>query len=84
MKKIDEIREAMKKPPSKEDKDFFTQALKTMKYAAVMKRNMNKKGIKAAKAKCPYCDGYWHARISSYNGHMHMRCDGTCKAIMME
>ena len=84
MKKIDQIREEMKKPPTKEDSDFMKQALKTMKFASVMKKNMKKKGIFRGKAKCPYCEGYWHATISKYNGHMHMRCDGECKSIMME
>ena len=58
-------------------KEFWAQAEKTMKLAGAMKRNMNKKGIFAGKAKCPYCKGFWHARIAKDNGHMHMRCDGT-------
>ena len=63
---------------------FFKEHGKIIKYAMAMKRNMNKKKIKAGKAKCPFCEGFWHARISSYNGHMHMQCDGTCETFLME
>ena len=64
--------------------DIFKSHNKILKYAMAMKRNMNKKNIKAGKAKCPFCEGFWHARISSYNGHMHMKCDGTCNIFLME
>ena len=56
----------------------------TMKKALVMKANMKKKGITRAKAKCPYCDGYWHGRLAGPKQHLHMGCDGDCGAMMME
>jgi hypothetical protein len=60
------------------------QLIRTMRHASVMKSNMQKKGIKAAKAKCPYCTGFWHARLQGRKDHMHMHCDGDCKTFLME
>lgn len=64
--------------------DEWKRPLETLKKAMVMKKNMISKGIVAAKAKCPYCEGYWHGRLAGHKKHLHMACDGDCKAIMME
>lgn len=64
--------------------DWSARAMQTLKHAGVMKRNMQKKEIKAGKAKCPYCDGYWHARLAGPKQRLHMGCDGDCGAMMME
>lgn len=56
----------------------------TIKKALVMKKNMKAKGVIRAKAKCPYCAGYWHGRLAGPKQHLHMRCDGDCGAMMME
>lgn len=54
-----------------------------IKKASIMKQNMEKKGLTRAKAKCPYCDGYWHAILAGPKKHIHLRCDGECKTMMM-
>lgn len=55
-----------------------------LKKSYIMKQNMQKKGIRAAKAKCPYCDGFWHGRLMGRKNHLHMMCDGDCGSQMME
>lgn len=67
-----------------EDKDEWARTLDTLKKALTMKDNMKKKGITRAKAKCPYCDGFWHAVLAGRKQHLHMSCDGDCKSMMME
>lgn len=52
--------------------------------ASVMKRNMIAKKLIEAKAKCPYCAGYWRAILAGPRQHMHMRCDGDCGTMMMQ
>lgn len=64
--------------------DFMDRALKTMRFAEVMKRKMKEKGIRAAKAKCPYCAGFWHGRLAGTKDHMHLKCDGDCGTVMMQ
>ena len=64
--------------------DWSARAMQTLKHAMVMKRNMQKKNITRAKAKCPYCDGYWHGRLMGTKQHLYMGCDGTCGAMMVE
>jgi hypothetical protein len=55
-----------------------------MLKATVMKKNMKKRHLYKAKAKCPFCEGHWHAYIAKYNGHMRMQCDGECGTQLME
>lgn len=64
--------------------DMWKRPLEVLNKAGVMKANMKKKGIKAAKAKCPYCDGFWHGRLAGPKQHLHMKCDGDCGSMMME
>lgn len=70
----------MTKPPP----DFLARAAATIRKAMVMKRNMLKKNLRVAKAKCPYCEGHWYARLAGNKNHMHMRCDGVCGTNIME
>lgn len=65
-------------------KNEWKRPLETLQKSITMKNNMMKKGLLRAKAKCPYCDGYWHAVLMGRKNHIHMHCDGECKAIMME
>jgi len=51
--------------------------------AAIMKKNMEKKNLLKAKAKCPFCEGYWHAILAGPKKHIHLHCDGTCNTMMM-
>lgn len=67
-----------------------------LKKAAILKKNMEAKGLKRAKAKCPFCAGHWHAVLNqvrrkngrhglkSITNHLHFKCDGTCGSMMME
>lgn len=55
-----------------------------LKKSGVMKENMKKKGLMRAKAKCPYCSGYWHAVLAGPKKHMHLACDGDCGSALME
>lgn len=58
-----------------------------IKKALIAKKNMEKKGIVRAKAKCPYCTGFWHIRLIKGSGsrgdNIHLKCDGDCKTMMM-
>lgn len=54
-----------------------------IKKAEVMKKNMDKKGLKRAKAKCPFCDGFWHATLNGHKKHLWLKCDGSCNSMMM-
>lgn len=47
--------------------------------ASVMKSNMMK--LIEAKAKCPYCAGYWRAILAGPGQYMHMHCDGDCRTM---
>lgn len=64
--------------------DWADRALKTIRHAEIMRRNMKKKGIRVAKAKCPYCAGYWHGRLAGTKEHMHLQCDGDCNTMLMQ
>lgn len=63
---------------------MFERMEETLKKSSVMKQNMLKKGLTRAKAKCPYCAGYWQAALMGRKKHMHMACDGDCKTMLME
>ena len=63
--------------------DWSKRIFKTIRYSEVMKKNMEKKGIRVAKAKCPYCDGFWHGILVGPKQHLHMSCDGDCGSMMM-
>lgn len=54
-----------------------------VKKSVIARTNMEKKGLTRAKAKCPYCDGYWHMRLLGPKKHIHLKCDGDCKTMMM-
>jgi hypothetical protein len=64
--------------------DMWKRPLEVLNKAAIMKDNMKKKGFVTAKAKCPYCDGFWHGRLQGSKQHLHMKCDGNCGSMMME
>ena len=64
--------------------EFMERIEDTMKKCLVMKKNMKAKNVTRAKAKCPYCSGYWHGRLAGPKQHLHMGCDGDCGAMMME
>lgn len=53
--------------------------------AAVMKKQMEQKGLTRAKAKCPFedCNGHWHAILAGPKKHLHFKCDGECNSFMM-
>lgn len=55
-----------------------------MRDALKMKAAMVKKGLFKAKAKCPECEGYLMATRAKSNGHIWMKCTGSCKRSMME
>jgi len=54
-----------------------------IKKASIMKKNMIDRNLTRAKAKCPYCEGYWHAILTGPKKHLHFKCDGPCKSMMM-
>lgn len=62
----------------------WSRSLDIVNKSMIMKTNMLDKGLVRAKAKCPYCDGYWHGVLCGRKKHLHMACDGECKAQMME
>lgn len=52
--------------------------------ASKLKKVMLKRGITRAKAKCEMCEGYLQGALAGPKNHLHMRCDGSCKAFFME
>jgi hypothetical protein len=56
---------------------------RTLNLAIKFKKVMKAKQLKQARAKCPDCPGYLQGRLHP-NGHLHMRCDGTCGKVFME
>ena len=84
----------MKSVGSGWDNSKFNEILKK---AGIMKRNMEKKGLVRAKAKCPFCEGHWHGvlitsrnkgrntfgTIVNIKRHLHFKCDGSCGSMMM-
>lgn len=64
--------------------DFINHARELFTKGMNMKANMKRKGLKAAKAKCPFCDGgFWYARLVGPKDHFHMGCN-KCDVRMME
>jgi hypothetical protein len=64
--------------------EWLSTMRSTMRDAGKLKAVMVKKGLYAAKAKCPECEGFLVGTRSKYNGHIHMSCTGPCKRQMME
>lgn len=62
----------------------MNRMLKTIKLCMSWKANIIKKGLVRAKAKCPYCDGYWHGVLAGSKKHLHMKCDGDCGTMLMQ
>ena len=60
--------------------DRFKEIIKKCNIA---QRNMNAKGLRQAKAKCPYCEGHWFMILADPKKHMHMKCDGSCGSMLM-
>lgn len=57
---------------------------KIIEMAMKLKKVMQKRGIRAARAKCELCaDGYIHGRLAGRKDHLHMHCDG-CDAAMIQ
>lgn len=69
---------------TKQREDFFAQFRDVIDTAVKLKKVMKKKGLSRARCICPRCGKHIHASISSYNGHMHMACEGQCGMAMME
>lgn len=64
--------------------DGFNRVEETIKKCMIMKNNMEKKNLTRAKAKCPYCEGFWHATLNGPKKHMWMKCDGDCNTMIMQ
>jgi len=49
---------------------------KTLEVATKLKKVMQKKGLKRARAKCPDCpEKFIHGSINGSRGHLHMTCE---------
>lgn len=64
--------------------DMWKGFTKTLEMGMKLKKVMLKRGITRAKAKCEACEGYLHGALAGKKNHLHMRCDGSCKAVFME
>ena len=61
--------------------DYVKAVLET---ATKLKKVMQNKNLKSAKAKCPHCKkGFIHGRIHPPKNHLWMKCD-SCSVMMME
>lgn len=64
--------------------DMLKQMQEVLEMGTKLKAVMLKRGLVRAKAKCKRCDGYLQGVLAGPKKHLHMRCDGTCNAFMME
>lgn len=64
--------------------DFLALIRTTFRDAEKLKTVMLKRGLKAARARCPECGGTLNGRLAGPRNHMRFWCDGTCKRQMME
>lgn len=65
------------------DQSFMDFMKGTIEIAEKLKKSMDKRGLTAAKAKCPRCAGFIHGRLAGPKKHLHMACDGPCGTRMM-
>lgn len=77
-------RELAESKASGELDDFFKHVDAVIAMGGKLKRSMLKRGLTRAKAKCELCTGHLHGRLAGPKNHLHMYCDGTCNATMME
>jgi len=64
--------------------EFLKHMERVLEMATKLKAAMVKRGLTRAKAKCKICDGYLQGTLVGRKQHLHMHCDGPCKAVMME
>ena len=58
------------------DDPWFAKAGKMIDAAMKLKKVMQRKKIRSAKAKCPFCqDGHLHGRLAGRKDHIRMWCD---------
>jgi hypothetical protein len=69
---------------------YHAQLMDTDRVAKILdagfklKSQMKKRGLTAARAKCPFCkDGFLHGRLVGRKDHLHMACD-SCDVRSME
>lgn len=64
--------------------DFLKRAGEILEAGMKLKKVMKSKGLRRAKAKCPFCaDGFLWGTLNGRRDHLHMACD-KCDARMME
>ncbi|MCZ4501012.1 MAG: hypothetical protein JWQ74_3567 [Marmoricola sp.] len=63
---------------------FTTHLRTTIRDATKLKARMQERNVKAARVKCPECNGMLHGRLVGRRNHMRFWCDGVCKRQMME
>ena len=68
---------------NKPSSDFVEKFRVAFDTATKLKRVMQKKSLRVAKAKCPKCDGLIYGRLCGPKDHIHMACD-TCDLRVME
>jgi len=66
------------------EKLFVRQLETTIRDAFKLKRVMKKRGLTAARARCPECDGVLWGLLAGRKQHLHFRCDGPCQRQLME
>jgi len=64
--------------------EFSDYIHKVLVTATKLKKVMQNRNIKSAKAKCPHCaKGFLHGRLNGPKEHLWMKCDD-CSVFMME
>jgi len=64
--------------------DMWKNFERVLAMATKLKKVMQKRGVNRARAKCEACEGYLHGALLGRKQHLHMHCDGSCKAVFME
>jgi hypothetical protein len=52
--------------------------------ASSWKAQILKRGLRKAKAPCPFCKGMWHGQLNGPKNHLHLACDGDCGTMLMQ
>ena len=73
--------------PEKQQRKIREMDEKTAKAFRAIEEDRRTNGTRYdqwIKLKCPNCDGILAYGVSSWNGHRHLHCDGTCGVSVME
>ncbi|MEQ9247051.1 MAG: hypothetical protein RLO21_13770 [Nitratireductor sp.] len=66
------------------DISFHDQIHDVFETGVKLKRAMENKGLRRARATCPRCGSWLHGTLNGPGKHLRMACEGNCGMAMME